>query len=119
MKNQDPREFFKLRVHQLMRQRGITSMRKLSHLMGKDDGYIQRLLSPSSTPTVDQLSEICNYFNCSEHEFYSVTLDQVKSDPISPDVYFIFECSKQMPERHVKKFADLLRTLYTDNDSSK
>lgn len=65
----ESKRFIRERITGLRMENGISEY-KLSKSIGKNDGYVQKISSGKSLPSMDAFIDICAYFRISPEEFF-------------------------------------------------
>lgn len=63
MKKSKSREIFQNNLQTLLNQDPDSSMRNLSASIGASASYIQKVLNNKTTPSLDKIDSICEYFD--------------------------------------------------------
>ena len=66
----ESKRFIRERITGLRMENGISEY-KLSKSIGKNDGYVQKISSGKSLPSMDAFIDICAYFRISPEEFFA------------------------------------------------
>ncbi len=75
----ESRRFIGERITNLRMENGISEY-KLSKSIGKNDGYIQKISSGKSLPSMEAFIDICAYFKISPEEFFMGPEEEIAED---------------------------------------
>ncbi len=89
--------FIAKRIYELRIQKDISS-RKLSLELGLSNSYITQVENGQKVPSLENLINICNYFNITLAEFFS-TMEN--NQPLSPEIKAIVDSLKSLSSEDV------------------
>lgn len=98
-------EFLRDRITELRLKKGIKSERELSRQLGKNELYIQHIVSGKQNVGLVSFFEICDYFKITPQEFFDPKLH-------NPDlVKEAMNVIKELPDEDIQQLTDFAKKL--------